>query len=76
MLTPKYALTGRMLQRQKEVEQFLQQNPAGQELEGGEMDESMREEGKGEGLQVTMDTDRGEANDGREMRETDEESDD
>ena len=68
---------GEMLQRQKEVEQLLQQNPAGQELEGGEMDESMREEGKGEeGLQVntTLGTDRGETNHGDE-RETDEESD-
>ena len=71
-----FASLAQMLRRQKEVELLLQQNPSGEELEGGEMEEGMgEEEGKGEGLQVsaTMRTDRGENNHGKDG--TDEESD-
>lgn len=77
MLNLVFAPLGQMLKRQKEVELLLQQNPSGEELEGGEMEEGMgEEEGKGkEGLQVsvTMGTDRGENNHGKDG--TDEESD-
>ncbi|KAL5463459.1 hypothetical protein EMCRGX_G032354 [Ephydatia muelleri] len=72
----KQQIEAQMLRRQKEVELLLQQNPSGEELEGGEMEEGMgEEEGKGEGLQVsaTMRTDRGENNHGKDG--TDEESD-